>query len=126
MTSRIFPDPDSPTSATASPWSTVIEAPSITTRSSGSPGTSPETEGTRVSEIVMSRISNSGAIPRSEDRIFSVKEVRKLAGAYGVELQVVDGAAHNLMMGPRWEEAAQRSAWQLRASSKTGHLSSKA
>jgi pimeloyl-ACP methyl ester carboxylesterase len=43
----------------------------------------------------------------SEDRIFSVKEVRKLAGAYGVEPQVIEGAAHNLMMGPTWEEAAQ-------------------
>jgi len=36
-----------------------------------------------------------------------VKEVRKLASAYGVEPQVIEGAAHDLMMGPTWEEAAQ-------------------
>ena len=43
----------------------------------------------------------------SEDRIFSVKEIRKLAGAYGVEPQVIEGAAHDLMLGPKWEEAAE-------------------
>jgi len=48
-----------------------------------------------------------GIIAGSEDRIFGVKELRRTAGAYGVELSVIDGAAHDLMLGPRWEEAAQ-------------------
>ena len=43
----------------------------------------------------------------SEDRIFSVDEHRKTATAYGVELAVIEGAAHDLMLGPTWEVAAQ-------------------
>jgi hypothetical protein len=42
----------------------------------------------------------------SEDRIHSVTEERRLAGAYGVEARTVPGAAHDLMLGPRWEETA--------------------
>jgi len=42
-----------------------------------------------------------------EDRIFSLGEHRKTARAYGVDLNVIDGAAHDLMLGPHWEEAAQ-------------------
>jgi alpha-beta hydrolase superfamily lysophospholipase len=49
----------------------------------------------------------------SGDRIFSLRELRKTARAYGVELQVVDDAAHDLMLGPRWEEAAQAVAASL-------------
>ena len=41
------------------------------------------------------------------DRIFSVRELRKTARAYGVDLQVVADAAHDLMLGPRWETAAE-------------------
>jgi len=43
----------------------------------------------------------------TEDTIFSVKEERRLGGAYGVETRVVNGAGHNLMMGPRWETTAE-------------------
>jgi pimeloyl-ACP methyl ester carboxylesterase len=43
----------------------------------------------------------------SQDRIFGVKELRKTCGAYGVELTVVEGAAHDLMLDPRWEQAAE-------------------
>jgi len=46
-------------------------------------------------------------IAGSNDRIFGVKELRKTAGAYGVDLQVLDGAAHDLMLGTDWEDAAQ-------------------
>ena len=46
-------------------------------------------------------------IAGSEDRLFSVKESRRMAGAYGVELRVIEGAAHDLMLGPSWEEAAR-------------------
>jgi len=42
----------------------------------------------------------------TEDRIFSVKEARRLAGAYGVKARVVEGAGHDLMMGPRWQRTA--------------------
>ena len=41
------------------------------------------------------------------DRIFSAKEIRRTAGAYGVEPTVIPGAAHDLMLGPRWEQAAE-------------------
>ena len=43
----------------------------------------------------------------SADRIFGVGEHSKTAKAYGVDLAVIDGAAHDLMMGPRWEQAAE-------------------
>lgn len=49
----------------------------------------------------------------SEDRIFSVDEHRKTATAYGVELEVIEGAAHDLMLGPRWEDAAEAIAASL-------------
>jgi pimeloyl-ACP methyl ester carboxylesterase len=41
------------------------------------------------------------------DRLFSVKEARKLASAYGVEATVLHDTAHHLTMGPRWERAAE-------------------
>ena len=46
-------------------------------------------------------------IAGSNDRIFGVKELRKTARAYGVDLQVLDGAAHDLMLGPDWELTAE-------------------
>lgn len=46
-------------------------------------------------------------IAGADDRIFSVRELRKTARAYGVELHVIAEAAHDLMLGPRWEEAAE-------------------
>jgi len=49
----------------------------------------------------------------SEDRIFSVGEHRKTAKAYGVDLEVIDGAAHDLMLGPGWEQAAESIAAKL-------------
>ena len=42
----------------------------------------------------------------TEDRLFSVREARRLADAYGVEPRIIDGAAHDLMLGPRWEQTA--------------------
>lgn len=42
----------------------------------------------------------------SHDRLFTVKELRKGARAYGVDVAVVKGAAHDLMLGPRWQAAA--------------------
>lgn len=42
------------------------------------------------------------------DALFRVEEVRATARAYGVEAQIVEGAGHDLMLGPRWEEAASR------------------
>ena len=42
----------------------------------------------------------------TEDRLFSVKEARRLAGAYGIDPRIIDGAAHDLMVGPRWEQTA--------------------
>jgi pimeloyl-ACP methyl ester carboxylesterase len=41
------------------------------------------------------------------DRLFSVREARKLARAYGVDATVVPAAAHQLVAGPRWERVAQ-------------------
>jgi pimeloyl-ACP methyl ester carboxylesterase len=41
------------------------------------------------------------------DRLFSVKEARRLARAYGVEATVLDDVAHHLTLGPRWEAAAE-------------------
>ena len=46
-------------------------------------------------------------IAGSDDRLFSVRELNKAAGAYGVALRVIEGAAHDVMLGPRWEETAQ-------------------
>jgi pimeloyl-ACP methyl ester carboxylesterase len=43
----------------------------------------------------------------ADDRIFSIRELRKTARACGVDLHIVEDAAHDLMLGPRWEEAAQ-------------------
>ncbi len=51
--------------------------------------------------------SSVAVITGSEDRIFAARELRKTASSYGVELQVVDSAAHDLMLGPLWEEAAE-------------------
>lgn len=42
----------------------------------------------------------------SADRIFTVPEHRKMCRPYGTELVVIDGAAHDLMLDPRWEQAA--------------------
>lgn len=43
----------------------------------------------------------------SADRVFSTTEVRRLAGAYGTEATVIAGGAHDLMLGPHWEETAR-------------------
>ena len=37
----------------------------------------------------------------SDDRIFSVAEMEKTARAYGADLRVIDGAAHDLMLDPK-------------------------
>lgn len=42
----------------------------------------------------------------SADRLFSQKEHRRLAQAYGVAPTVVEGGTHDLMFGPHWEAAA--------------------
>jgi pimeloyl-ACP methyl ester carboxylesterase len=41
------------------------------------------------------------------DPLFKVKEPRRLARAYGVDPAVIAGGAHDLMFGPRWEDAAR-------------------
>ncbi len=46
-------------------------------------------------------------VAAENDRIFSVKESMKVAKAYGVGLRLVESAAHDLMLGPRWEHAAR-------------------
>lgn len=43
-----------------------------------------------------------------EDRIFTPAEVRATARAYGVEAEIVPGAAHDLMLDPSWERVAAR------------------
>ncbi|MCB2224222.1 MAG: lysophospholipase [Actinobacteria bacterium] len=40
------------------------------------------------------------------DRIFTPAEVRRTAAAYGTEAVMIPGAAHDLMLGPHWPEAA--------------------
>lgn len=45
-------------------------------------------------------------VAAQRDRIFGVKELRKMGRAYGVDVTVVD-TAHGAMFGPRWEQAAQ-------------------
>jgi len=42
----------------------------------------------------------------TEDRLFTVEAQRRTARAYGSELMVIEGGAHDLMFGPRWEAAA--------------------
>ena len=51
--------------------------------------------------------SPMAVIAGSEDRIFSVAEHQKTAKAYGIDLAVIEGAAHDVMLGPRWERAAE-------------------
>jgi pimeloyl-ACP methyl ester carboxylesterase len=41
------------------------------------------------------------------DALFSVKEITRSAGAYGVAPTVILGAGHQLMQGPRWKQSAQ-------------------
>lgn len=41
------------------------------------------------------------------DRIFGVGEITRSARAYGAEVAVIPDAGHQLMMGPRWELAAE-------------------
>jgi pimeloyl-ACP methyl ester carboxylesterase len=40
------------------------------------------------------------------DRIFSIAEMRKTAVAYGGDPVMIPGAAHDLMLDPRWQQAA--------------------
>lgn len=49
----------------------------------------------------------------SADRLFSVAEHRKMCRPYGTELVVIDGAAHDLMLDPRWEQVAEAVAGAL-------------
>ena len=53
--------------------------------------------------LVASRIA---IVAGTDDRVFSLAEQRRTAHAYGVELAVIKGGAHDLMLGPRWEAAA--------------------
>lgn len=52
-------------------------------------------------------------IAGSADRLIGLDELRRTAGAYGVELKVIEGAAHNLMLDPRWEQVAEVMAAEL-------------
>lgn len=53
--------------------------------------------------LVASRIA---IVAGTEDRLFTLGEQRRTAHAYGVDLAVIKGGAHDLMLGPRWEAAA--------------------
>lgn len=46
-------------------------------------------------------------VAAAADRIFSVAEQRATARAYGTRPVVIEGAAHDLMLDPAWEDAAQ-------------------
>jgi len=52
-------------------------------------------------------------VAAEHDRIFGTREHERLAGTYGVDLDVVPDAAHDLMLGPRWERAAETVATAL-------------
>lgn len=43
----------------------------------------------------------------SADRLFSVRSQRRLAQAYGVDAHIIDGASHDLMLDPRWQQVAE-------------------
>ena len=43
----------------------------------------------------------------TEDRLFSTKEAGRLAAAYGAESRLIEGAGHDLMVGPRWQQTAR-------------------
>jgi hypothetical protein len=43
-----------------------------------------------------------------EDRVITAEETRATARAYGVEAEIVPGAAHDLMLDPAWERVAAR------------------
>lgn len=45
-------------------------------------------------------------IAAERDAMFSVRELSRTARAYGTEAVVIPGAAHDLMLGPRWEQVA--------------------
>lgn len=45
-------------------------------------------------------------VAAGEDRLFAVGDARRTAQAYGVEPVVVEGAAHDMMLGSSWEAAA--------------------
>lgn len=53
--------------------------------------------------LVASRVA---IVAGTDDRVFSLAEQRRTARAYGVELAVIKGGAHDLMLGPHWEAAA--------------------
>ena len=61
-------------------------------------------------QLVDTRVS---VITGSEDRIFTPGQLRRNAQAYGTELQVIEGAAHDLMLGPKWERVAEAIAGRL-------------
>ncbi len=42
------------------------------------------------------------------DRVFTATEVRATARAYGVEAEIIPGAAHDMMLDPTWEKTAAR------------------
>ncbi len=45
-------------------------------------------------------------VAASQDRLFKLGEMRRTARAYGVRVSVIDGAAHDLSLDPRWEQVA--------------------
>ncbi len=53
--------------------------------------------------LVSTRVA---VVAGSADRVFRLEDHRRLARAYGVEPAVIPGGPHDLMFGPRWEEAA--------------------
>ncbi|CAI2180260.1 12218_t:CDS:2 [Funneliformis geosporum] len=45
-------------------------------------------------------------IGAEEDRLFGLKTVKETAEAYGVGFDIIEGAAHNIMLDLTWEDAA--------------------
>ena len=41
-----------------------------------------------------------------QDRVFTVAEMQRTARAYRADLEMIPGAAHDLMLDPRWEQSA--------------------
>ncbi len=56
----------------------------------------------------------------ADDTIFSVREVRATAAAWGTEAEVVEGIAHDMMLDPGWEGVADRVAAWVRARATSG------
>ena len=46
-------------------------------------------------------------IGAAEDRLFGIREIERTAEAYDGRALVIPGAGHDLMLDPRWDQAAE-------------------